>query len=297
MAQHPTLAPRIFDRPLLRARLERALRQGADDFLLERATDDLIDRLAPVQRTFRDILDLGTPRPALAERLAAALPNATLTRAARVEERADPRWAGVVADEELLPFGAERFDLVVSLLALQGVNDLPGALTQVRRALKPDGLVLACLLGGQSLSELRTVLTEAEIEMTGGASPRVAPFTDLRDLGSLLQRAGLALPVTDTDVLTVRYASMFGLLADLRAMGMTNALVERSRKPLARDLLARAAALYAQRFGDPDGRLRATFEIVWLSAWAPHESQQKPLKPGSAKTRLADALNAQIVHE
>jgi hypothetical protein len=163
----------------------------------------------------------------------------------------------------------------------------------VRRCLKPDGLFLAALLGGQTLTELRSVLAEAEAELTGGASPRVAPFTDLRDLGHLLQRAGLALPVTDVDRMTVRYGTVFGLFRDLRVMGLTNALADRRRRSLGRQLTLRTAALYAERFADPDGRIRATFDIVWLSGWAPHESQQKPLKPGSAKMRLADALGAQ----
>jgi SAM-dependent methyltransferase len=201
-------------------------------------------------------------------------------------------WCGLAADEEALPFAPAAFDLIVSGLALQGVNDLPGALVQIRRALAADGLFMACLIGGQSLQELRLVLAEAEEELLGGVSPRVAPFADLRDMGGLLQRAGFTLPVTDAEVLIVRYASIFGLLADLRAMGATNALMARDRRPLRRAVLMRAAEIYQSRFADADGRLRATFEFVWLSGWAPHESQQKPLAPGSAKARLADALGA-----
>ncbi len=290
MTQPLSSAPQIFDRPLIRRRLARALASGAEDFLLPRAAADLVDRLAPVQREFRAVLDLGTPRPVLAAALAEALPGAVLTRAAPAPEPENPRWRTVVADGEAQPFAPGTFDLAASVLALHGFNDLPGALVQVRRALKPDGFFLAGLLGGQSLTELRAALTAAEAEIAGGASPRVAPFSDLRDLGALLGRAGLALPVTDTDVLTVRYASVFGLFADLRAMGATNALTARSRAPMGRRLLARAAEIYAERFSDPDGRLRATFELVWLSGWAPDPSQQKPLKPGSAKVRLADAL-------
>lgn len=285
------LAPQVFDRALSRRRLARAIAAGGEDFLLRHATTDLIERLAPVQRSFRAVLDLGTPRPALAAALTAALPDATVVRAAPVPE-AGPGWLDVAADAEALPFAPGSFDLATSLLALQGVNDLPGALVQVRRVLKPDGLFLAGLFGGQTLHELRASLLAAEVELTGGASPRVAPFSDLRDLGGLLQRAGFALPVTDADTLTVRYDSLFGLMADLRAMGVTNALAERSRRPTSRALLLRAAALYAERFSDPDGRIRATFELVWLSGWSPHESQQKPLAPGSAKMRLADALAA-----
>ena len=284
-------APQIFDRALIRRRLARAAAAGGEDFLMSRAADDLVERLSAVKRTFRAVLDVGTPRPGAAARLAEALPGAAIVRAApTLGSLGTGSWAGIVADEELLPFGPARFDLAVSLLALHAVNDLPGALVQLRRALKPDGLFLCCLFGGQTLTELRQALADAEAEIAGGASPRVAPFADLRDLGGLLQRAGFALPVTDTEPLTVRYRDPFSLFADLRAMGATNALVLRSRAPLARAVLARAVAIYRERFADPDGRLRATFELVWLSGWAPHESQQRPLKPGSACMPLAAAL-------
>jgi SAM-dependent methyltransferase len=184
---------------------------------------------------------------------------------------------------------------VVSALALQFVNDLPGVLVQIRRALKPDGLLLAALLGGETLTELRQSFAEAESDIEGGVSPRVAPFADLRDLGALLQRAGFALPVTDVDRVTVRYDSVFGLMHDLRRMGATNALLARRRTPLKRATLMRMAEIYAQRFADDDGRVRATFEIIWLSGWAPHPDQQQPLKPGSAKARLADALGTREI--
>ena len=196
---------------------------------------------------------------------------------------------------EALPFRDASLDLVVSALALQFVNDLPGALIQVRRALKPDGLFLAALLGGDTLTELRQSFAAAETEIEGGVSPHVAPFADVRDLGALLQRAGFALPVTDVDRLTVRYSTAFALMHDLRRMGATNALVARRRVPLRRKTMLRMAEIYAERFADPDGRLRATFDVIWLSGWAPHESQQQPLKPGSAQTRLADALGAKEV--
>jgi SAM-dependent methyltransferase len=196
----------------------------------------------------------------------------------------------VAADEEALPFGDATLDLVVSALALQAVNDLPGALAQIRRALKPDGLFLAALFGGETLSELRHSFAVAESELDGGTSPRVAPFADVREMGALLQRAGFALPVTDVDRITVRYSSPFRLLRDLRCMGAANALVERRRVPLRRATLMRAMDVYAERFADPDGKVRASFDIVWLSGWSPHESQQQPLRPGSAKQRLADAL-------
>ncbi len=282
--------PLIFDRALLRARLVRAARRGGADFLLARVADDLMDRLGSIKRDFPRVLDLGTPSPLLARGLASRAP-ARFTRASPVAEAASvASWESLVADHENLPFAPESFDLVASALSLQFVNDLPGALVQIRRALAPDGLFLACLAGGQTLHELRTVFATAEEEITGGASPRVAPFADVRDMGGLLQRAGFALPVTDVDTVTVRYADLFGLARDLRAMGATNVLAQRSRRPLRRAVLLRAAEIYAERFADPDGRVRATFEFIWLSGWAPHESQQKPLKPGSARTRLADAL-------
>jgi len=189
-----------------------------------------------------------------------------------------------------LQLAPECFDLAVSALSLQNLNDLPGALVQLRRVLKPDGLFLGCLLGGQSLHELRTALAVAETEIYGGISPRVAPFADVRDMGGLLQRAGFALPVADREPLSVHYATMFDLMADLRAMGATNALAARQRKPSTRGFFLRAANIYAERFADPGGRVRATFEMIFVSGWAPHESQQKPLPPGSVKMRLADAL-------
>lgn len=283
--------PLVFDRQLIRTRQKRALATGEPDFLLDRVVDDLVDRLLPVQRTFREVLDLGTARDAAALRLAHLWPEAIVVRAGPLATAfADGPLLRVVADEERSPFGPEAFDLAVSLLSLHAVNDLPGALVQVRRALKPDGLFLSVLLGGQTLQELRRVLAEAEAELTGGASPRVAPFADLRDLGQLLQRAGFALPVTDLDRVVVRYDNVFALMHDLRVLGLTSTLTDRSRKPARRQLFFRAADLYAKRFADPDGRIRATFDLIWLSGWAPHESQQKPQKPGSAKMRLADAL-------
>lgn len=279
----------LFDPALVRRRIARARRSGYAGFLLERVAEDLEDRLAAVTRSFPLGLDLGTPLPLVSERL---LKSGRVERMIRLAPVSEP-GGSAVGDPEVLPFGANAgFDLAVSALALQHVNDLPGALLQVRRALKPDGLFLAGLLGGATLTELRQAFLQAESETEGGASPRVAPFAELRDLGGLLQRAGFALPVVDADTITVRYGDPFSLMRDLRAMGLTNALHDRRRAPLRRATLMRAAAIYAERFSDPDGRLRATFEILWLSGWAPHESQQKPLRPGSAKTRLADALGA-----
>jgi len=286
----------VFDRQILRARRARARKLGAATFLLDRVAEDLAERLGAVLRRFEVAIDLGTPTDAVRRALAlsgkagtliAAEPDAAVLPAGSV-----PR---VVTDEEALPFADASLDLVVSALSLQFVNDLPGTLIQIRRALKPDGLFLAALIGGDSLSELRDAFAQAESEMEGGLSPRVAPFADLRDLGGLLQRAGFALPVADSERLTVRYDSAFALMRDLRAMGATNALTERRRTPLKRATLLRMAQIYAERFADSDGRVRATFEIAWLSGWAPHESQQKPLKPGSATMRLADALGAKEI--
>ena len=278
--------PDLFDRALLRRRLARAQRLGFADFLVARAVEDLGDRLGAVLRAFPLALDLGTPTPAARAHLAA---GGRVERVVRLAPLPEPD--AVVGDLEALPFAGGRFDLVASVLALHAANDLPGALIQARRALRPDGLLVACLLGGATLSELRTAFAQAESEVEGGVSPRVAPFVEVRDLGGLLQRAGFALPVTDSERLTVRYADPFALMRDLRAMGLTNALSERRRTPLRRATLLRAAQIYAERFSDPDGRVRATFEILWASGWAPDASQPKPLAPGSAKARLADALN------
>jgi SAM-dependent methyltransferase len=281
----------IFDRLLQRRRRRRAASSEATAFLLERVAGELTDRLATVMRRFDVAVDLGTPGDAVRAALD-RLNSVGMVVGADASPRKRPF---VVADEEALPFRDGALDLVVSALALQDVNDLPGALLQVRRTLKADGLFLAALLGGETLTELRQSFAAAESEIEGGASPRVAPFADLRDLGGLLQRAGFALPVTDVDRLTVRYGSVFDLLHDLRRMGATNSLVARRRKPLRRATLRRMADIYALQFADPDGRVRATFDVVWLSGWAPHPDQQQPLKPGSAKSLLADALGAREI--
>jgi SAM-dependent methyltransferase len=282
----------IFDQTLLDTRRRRALARPHEnaDFLLRAAVDDLLDRIAVVKRDFAIAIDLGTPLALLTDRLSSMSQVKRVTRVDRLAETVPANGTGLVGDPELLPFRDGSLDLVASALALHWVADLPGCLAQIRRALKPDGLFIANLLGGETLHELRASLTIAEAELTGGASPRIAPFADLRDMGALLQRTGFALPVVDRDRLTVRYADALTLMHDLRAMGATNALVERARTPLRRDVLIRAVAIYSERFSDPDGRIRATFDIVSLSGWAPHESQQQPLRPGSAKSRLADAL-------
>ena len=284
----------IFDRALLRRRRRRAVALGPATFLLDRVAGDLAERLATVLRRFELAVDLGTPGDAVRTALS-RLESVGKIVAADVMPDAARGEIFIAPDEEALPFGDATLDLVVSALALQFVNDLPGVLVQIRRALKPDGLLLAALLGGETLTELRQSFAEAESEIEGGVSPRVAPFADLRDLGALLQRAGFALPVADVDRVIVRYDSVFGLMHDLRRMGATNTLLARRRTPLKRATLRRMAEIYAQRFADDDGRVRATFEIVWLSGWAPHPDQQLPLKPGSAKTRLADALGTREI--
>lgn len=282
----------IFDRALLVRRRDRVAAGARDhEFLLERVADDLVERLAAVQRRFPVALDLGAYHGLIGRRLR-QVPGVEMVvdaepSACLLAQCDGPR---VRAREEALPFRDQSLDLVVSGLALHLVNDLPGALVQIRRALKPDGLFLAALLGGSTLTELRTALLAAEEELEGGASPRVAPFADVQDLGTLLQRARFALPVVDADTLTVTYADPLALMREVRAMGAANALHNRRRSPLRRATLMRALALYQERFGLANGRVPATFEIVTLTAWAPHESQQQPLQPGTAKMRLADAL-------
>jgi SAM-dependent methyltransferase len=286
--------PILFDRRLLRARRRRAAALGPATFLLDRVAGDIADRLATVLRRFDLAVDLGTPGAAVRDTLA-GLESVGSVVTADADRLTTHSGLHVVADEEALPFRDDSLDLVVSALALHFVNDLPGALIQIRRALKPDGLFLAALLGGESLTELRQSFAAAESEIEAGVSPHVAPFADLRELGALLQRAGFALPVADIERVTVRYATAFALMHDLRRMGATNILVERRRSPLRRATLLRMAEIYAQRFADSDGRLRATFDIAWLSGWAPDPSQQQPLRPGSAKARLADALGAREI--
>jgi SAM-dependent methyltransferase len=291
MPAHPT----IFDRPLLRKRQGRARLRGAATFLVDHVASELAERLAAVLRTFDVAVDLGTPTDALRRALAGTTKISTLIAAEPAAASLDDQFLRVTADEEALPFADGALDLVVSALALHWVNDLPGTLIQIRRALKPDGLMLTAMLGGETLVELREAFAAAETEMESGLSPRVAPFADLREVGALMQRAGFALPVVDSDRLTVRYDSAFALMRDLRMMGATNVLSERRRVPLRRATLLRMAGIYAERFADPDGRVRASFEIVWLSGWSPHASQQKPLKPGSAAQRLSDALGAKEI--
>ena len=282
----------IFDLALLRRRRDRAARGGtAADFLLERVADDLMDRLAAIKRTFAVAVNLGAHDGRLSRRLRCRAGTELVfdvDDAAAMLARGDGPL--VRAGLEAVPFADGRLDLVVSGLALQFANDLPGVLAQISRTLRPDGLFIGSLLGGATLTELRQSLLAAESELDGGASPRVAPFADVRDLGGLLQRAQFALPVVDRDVVEVTYPDALALMRDLRAMGATNVLVQRQRRFLRRATLARACAIYQDRFTNSDGRIRATFEIITLTGWAPHASQQQPLAPGSATTRLADAL-------
>jgi SAM-dependent methyltransferase len=285
------------DTALWLAHKRRALTHPVDgaDFLMNRAAEDLADRLGAVERRFGKAAVLFCQTPAAAEVLAASGKVADIVR---VETDAAflNGAAGSVAPLETVPFEPESLDLAVSLLSLQAMNDIPGMLIQIRRALRPDGLFLGAFAGAGTLGELRESLLAAETELYGGVSPRVIPFTDVRDAGALLQRAGLALPVADVETVMVRYANLFGLMADLRAMGETSALADRSRRPGSRRLFARAAEIYAERFSDPDGRIRASFSIVWMSGWAPDASQQKPLKPGSAKVSLKAILEASDEH-
>lgn len=283
---------KIFDRRLARARRDKAAAGvRAVDFLLERVALDIEERLAVTKRTFPTALSLGAYHGVLGDRLRDVPGIETIIQC----EASRPllRQASglrVQADEEALPFCDESLDLVVSGLSLHLANDLPGVLVQIRRSLKPDGLFLGALLGGETLTELRQSLLAAEEELEGGASPRVAPFADVRDLGSLLQRAGFALPVADAEMVQVTYQHPLALMRELRAMGASNVMTARRRTMMRRETLARACAIYVERFGLPNGRVPVTFEILTMTGWAPHESQQKPLAPGSARVSLTEAL-------
>ena len=287
-------APQVFDRHAVRRHRDRAAARFAEhDFLFREIGERLVDRIDDVNRRFPRVLDVGCRGGLLRELLRRRADVETVVGLDLSERMA--RGAGapsVVGDEELLPFADGSFDLVLSNLALHWTNDLPGALAQLRRALKPDGLLLAALLGGETLADLRAVLLDAELAETGGARPRVSPVADLRDMGMLMQRAGFELPVIDGDAITVSYPDVLALMRDLRGMGETNAIAERARAPTRRAVLARAAAAYPK---DPAGRIAAGFHVIFLTGWAPHASQPKPLRPGSATARLADALEAREI--
>jgi SAM-dependent methyltransferase len=290
----PTDPLLVFDRALLRKRRERAARAwGHADFLKREIAERLVERLADIKRTFPLALDLGSHGDEVAQALA---DRGTVHRFVRLDlalgfaRRA--RGPAVVADEERLPFAAASFDLVLSAMALHWVNDLPGALVQINRILKPDGLLLAAMLGGATLWQLRQALAAAESEIEGGLSPRVSPFADLRDAAGLLQRAGFALPVADSETIDVEYDSALALMRDLGAMGESNLAVERRGGFTRRATLLRAAQIYGERFAARPGRVLASFEVLYLHGWRPDASQPKALKPGSAAQRLADALGS-----
>lgn len=284
----------LFDTDLIVQRRKRALDRplAGADFLLRLAAEEMAERLSVVERRFDEAVELHGATGLVAE---ACLATGKVGHLTRIELPSAYQPGSQTVEErplEFLGLAPESVNLILSPMSLHLTNDTPGLFIQARRALKPDGLFLALMPGAGTLAELKDVLLETEASLLGGASPRVIPFPDVRDVGGLMQRAGFALPVVDTDTRTVRYDSIFELMRDLRHMGMTNPLRLRSRKPLTRDFFLRAAELYAKRYADPDGRIRATFSFIHASGWAPHESQQKPLKPGSAQARLSDALKA-----
>jgi len=292
-----TDSPIVFDRKTVRLHRDRAAEHlDANDFLRHEIAERLLDRLDDVKRAFPLALDLGCATGTLSRMLGGRGGIETLVQcdlSPRMAKAAGRR--AVAGDEEALPFAENSFDLILSCLSLHWVNDLPGALVQIRRALKPDGLFLGALFGGGTCRELRQSLAEAEIAVEGGMSPRVSPMAEVRDAGNLLHRAGFALPVADADLITVSYGEPLKLMADLRAMGETNAVHERRKAPTKRDTLAAAVQRYRDLFGGEDGRVPASFEVVFLTAWAPHPSQQKPARPGSATARLADALGSEEI--
>lgn len=282
----------LFDPALIERHRHRAWRFGDHQahFLLDIAATEIAERIAIVERHFDSAIELHGATGITARRVLETGKVGSITRIETSRDFLPDDGTAKVASLEDLALEPASSNLVISPLSLHLTNDTPGTLIQIRKALKPDGLFLAALPGSGTLQELRDVLLATEAELLGGASPRVIPFADVRDIGALLQRAGFALPVTDTETYTVRYDSIFPLMRDLRAMGMANPLLGRSRTPLTRLFFMRAAEIYAQRYSDADGRIRATFSIIYMSGWAPHESQQKPLKPGSANVRLADVL-------
>jgi len=288
---------RLFDRPAVHRNRIRALADRTyQPFLLDEIADRLVERLDEIRRPFPRVLELGSWRGRVAALLAEAGRGSKLL--VSLDPVADALDQGpglkVQAEPELLPFADESFDLVVSVLALHHVDDLPGVLVQLRRVLAPDGLMLLAWLGGDSLVELRTALMQAELDLKGGASMRVAPFVDIRDAAALLQRAEVALPVADVDRITVSYADPLAFLHDLQAMGEGGALLDRPKGMFRRDLLLRTAEIYRERFAREDGRVLASFEILHVSGWKPHESQQKPARRGSGQVRLAAAMGVPV---
>jgi len=290
--------PQVFDRKAQRDHRNRAARRLAEhDYLFRMGAERLTERLLDIKRQFPQVLDLGCRSGRVAEVLATSsdfgimnILQADISSAMAAQAHRLYSHPTVVCDEELLPFCNESFDLILSNLSLHWVNDLPGSLIQIRQCLRPDGLFCASLFGAGTLSELREVFLESEMDVKGGVSLRISPFAEVRDLGGLLQRAGFSLPVVDTDKITVTFTDVFQLMADLRGMGETNAIFDRQKTFTGREIFAKTAALYAQRYGMEDGRIPASFHIITLTAWAPHATQPKPLRRGSATASLADAL-------
>jgi len=291
-----SMPPKLFDRALLAHRLDRvASKFSTANFLRERAIEDTIETLLAINRQFDVTLDMGARDGSFARAVAKTAVSAKigLLIEGELSQGLSQQQTGtgrLIMDEEMLPFAEDSLNLIVSSLTLHNVNDLPGVLVQVRKALKSDGLFIGSLFGGETLMELRSCLMEAEVEVRGGYGPRIAPYAESYDLIDLLKRTGFTMPVVDTDRVTVYYESPLRLMGDLRAMGESNILFERPRKGLNRAILARASELYFDRFTQSDGSVKATFEIITLSGWKAHDSQQKPLRPGTAKMRLADAL-------
>lgn len=275
----------VFDRAQIKRQRTRNAHHADNHFLFDWAMTQIEDRLSVVRRKFPTCVRIGTRGPLLTPE----------TYGIETQTSLDVSGADIIAEEEFFPFAPKSLDLVVSALNLHTVNDLPGALLQIRQSLKPDGLFIAAILGGETLHELRQCFAEAELEIMGGLSPRVAPFADKPQMGDLLQRAGFSLPVIDSDIVTVTYDSIFPLMRDLRQMGEGNALLERRKSFTPRSLFLRAGNIYASKFSDPDGRIRASFEVIFLIGWAPHDSQQKPLRRGSATTNLAEFLGTEEI--
>ncbi|WP_430469591.1 methyltransferase domain-containing protein [Thalassospira lucentensis] len=286
----------VFDRHILKLRRDRAASRASEfNFLFAETADRLADRLEDTTRNFPHAVDLGCHSGELAQILAASSRVETLHQAdisyryAKAARDLNGR-SSMVADEEFLPFAEGSLDLILSNLSLHWVNDLPGMLLQARRALKSDGLFLASMLGGETLKDLREALMTAEAEEEGGVSPRVSPFVDVKDAGALLQRSGFALPVVDADDITIDYPDALKLMRDLSGMGESNIVAKRSKKFTKRSTLARAAAIYHERHGRDDGRVHAKFQVIYLTGWAPDESQPKPLRRGSGQVSLVDFL-------
>ena len=270
----------IFDRERLKLKRARAKADFSHyNFLFEWVKTNLLDRLDVIQRDYQRVVQLGARGGAILDHAVVCDLNA-------------PFSPHVIADEEYLPFSPQSLDCVISALNLHSVNDLPGALLQIKQALKPDGLFIAALFGGETLYELRSALSATEMEMRGGLSPRVFPFADKQELGALLQRAGFALPVVDSEIVTVSYEHIFKLMDDLRGMGEGNVIAARDKRYVGKEFFMRAGRHYADNFAENGGRIPASFEIIFLIGWAPHDNQQKPLRPGSAQNRLADALKS-----